>query len=151
MAALLLLFRCRVMSHSLRPHGVQHTRLPCPSPSFGVCSNSCPLSRWCHPTNASFVVPFSSCPQFSPVSGSFPMSWLFASGVRSIGTLTSVSVLPMSIQSWFHLGLTSLIFLLFKGLWWVFSSTAIRKHQFFSGQPSSWSNSPICTWLLEKP
>ena len=97
------------MSNSLWPHGLQHARLPLPSLFPEVCSNSCPLSRWCHPTISSSVVPF-SCLQSSPASGSFPMSWLFASGGQSIGS--SASVLPMNIQGWFPLGLTGLISLL---------------------------------------
>ena len=112
----LLLFSCSVMSNSLRPHGLHHTRLPCPSLSPRVCSNSCPLSWWCHPTISSSVVPFSSCLQYFPASPSFPMSLLFASGVRSIGASASASVLPMNIQGWFPLGLTGLISWLSKSL-----------------------------------
>ena len=108
------------MSDSLEPHGLQHSRLPCLSPSPGVCSNSCSLSRWCHPTISSFVFPFSSCLQSFPASGSFLMSWLFASGDQSIGA--SASVLPMNNQGWFPLGLTGLICLLSKGLSRVFPS-----------------------------
>ena len=100
----------------------------------GACSNSCPLSQWCHPTVSSSVIPFSSCLQSFPASESFPMSRLFASGSRSIGA--SASVLPMNIQDWFPLGLTSLMFLLSKGLLRVFSSTTIWKHHFFNTQPS---------------
>ena len=148
---LLLLFNCSVMSDSLQPHGLQHARLPCPSSSPGACSNSCPLSQWCHPTISSSVIPFASCLQSFPASGSFPMSWLFALGGQSIGASASASVLPMSIQGWFPLGLTGLISLLSKGLSWVFSSTTVRKHQFFSAQPSLWSNYHTHTWLLEKP
>ena len=125
---------------------LQHTRLPCPSLSPRVCSNSCPLSWWCHPTVSSSVT-FSSCPQSFPASGSFPMSWLFALGGQNIGA--SVSVLPMNIQVWFPLELTGLISLLSKGLSRIFSSTIIPKHQFFSAQLSLWSNSYIRTWLLE--
>ena len=99
------------------------TKLPCPSPSPGVCSNSGPLSRWCHPTISSSVVPFSSCLQSLPASGSFPMSQFFTSGGQSIGTLTSASVLPVNIQGWFPSGLTCLISLLFKGLSGVFFNT----------------------------
>ena len=101
-----LLFSCSVMSTSLKPYGQEHARLPCPSPSPRVCSNSCPLSRWCHPTVSSSVTPFSSCPQSFPASGSFPMSQLFTSGGQSIGTPASASVLPMNIQDWFPLRLT---------------------------------------------
>ena len=100
----MLLFSCSVMSNSLQPHGLQHVRLPCPLLSSGVCSNSCPLSRWCHPTISSSVVPLSSCLQSFPASGSFPVSRLFASGGRSIGVSASASVLPMNIQEWFPLG-----------------------------------------------
>ena len=133
---------------TLRSHGLQHARLPCPSLSPGVCSNSCPLSQWCHPTISS-VIPFSPCPQSSPASGSFPVNWLFASGVQSIRASTSASVLPMNIQGWFPLGLTGLISLQSKRLPRVFSGT-IQKCQFFGTQPSLWSNSHIHTWLLEK-
>ena len=107
---LLLLFRqYSVLSSSLWPHGLQHTTLPCPSVSPGVCSNSCPLSQWCHPTILLSVTPFSSCLQSFPASGSFPVSWLFASSGQSIGTSALASVLPMNIQGWFPLGLTGLI------------------------------------------
>ena len=94
-------FSCSVMSDSLRPHGLQHARPPCPSPAPRACSNSCPLSRWCHPTTSSSVVPFSSCLQCFPVSGSFPLSQVFASGGQSTGASASASVLPMNIQDWF--------------------------------------------------
>ena len=104
-----LLFSHSVMSDSLWPHGLQHSRLSCPSPSPKVCSNSCPLSWWCHPTVSSSAAPFSSCHRPFPASGSFPMSQLFASGGQSIGALASTSVLPMTIQGWFPLGLTGLI------------------------------------------
>ena len=100
----LLLFSCSVVSYSLRPHELQHARLPCPS-SPGACSNLCPLSKWCHPTTSSSVVPFSSCLQSFPASGSFQMRQFFASGGQSIGVSASVSVLPMNIQDWFPLGL----------------------------------------------
>ena len=140
------------MSNSLRPHGLQHARLPCPSLSPRVSSNSCPLSQWCHPTISSSVVPFSSCLQSLPASGSFPMSRLFTSGGQSIGVSASASGLPMNIQGWFPLGLASLISLLSKGLSRVCSSTTIRKHQFFGTQPSLWSNSHraigMILWLL---
>ena len=122
------------MSNLLWPHGLQHTRLPCPSLFPRVCSNSSPLSWWCHPTISSSVTPFSSCLQPFPASGSFPMSWLFASGGQSIGVSASASVLPMNIQGWFPLGLTRLISLLSKGLSRLFSSTTIQKHQFFGPQ-----------------
>ena len=116
-------FSSSVVSDSLRPHGLQHARLPCPSPTPGACSNSCPWSRWCHPTISSCVVPFSSCLQSFPTSGSFPMSQFFTSGGQSIGVSGSASVLPVNIQNWFPLGLTGLISLLFKGLSRVFSNT----------------------------
>ena len=131
--------------------GLQHTRLPCPSLSPRACSNSCPLSQWCHPTILSSVVSFSSCLQSFPASGSFPMGQLFTSGGPSIGALASASVLPMNIQSWFSLRFTSFTSLLSKGLSRVFSSTTVQKHQVFRAQPSLWSNSHIHTWLLEKP
>ena len=118
---LLLLFSRQVMSDSLRPHGLQHTRLPCPSPPPRGCPGSCPLNRWCHPTNSSSVILFSFCLQSFPASGSFPGSQLFTSGSQSIGA--SASVISMSIQGWFPLGLTGLISLLSTGLSRVFSST----------------------------
>ena len=145
---LFLLFSVLVMSDSLLPHGLQHARLLCPSPSPGACSNSCPLSRWCHPTISSSVVPFSSCLQSFPASASFLMSQFFTSGGQSIGASASASVLPMNIQGWFPLELTGLISLQSKG---VFSNTTVRKHRFCSAQPSLRSNSHIYTWLLEKP
>ena len=139
----------KVVSDSLQPHGLKHTRLPCPSLSPRVCSNSCSLSQWCHPTISSSVAPYISSPQSFPASESFPMSWLFPSGDRSIGA--SESALPRNTQGWFPLGLTGLVCLLSEGLSRVFSSTTVRKHQFFSTQHSLWSNSHIYTWLLEKP
>ena len=142
-----MLFSCSVMSDSLWPYGLQHTRLPCPSLSPRVCSNSCSLSRWCHPTISSSVTHF-SCHQSFPASGSFPVSWLFASGSQSNGA--SASVLTMNIQGWFPSGLTGMISLLSKGLSRVFSITTVWKHQLFSAQPSLLSNSHIYTWLLEK-
>ena len=123
-------FSHSVMSDSLRPYRLQHIRLPCPSASPGACPNSCPLSRWCHPTISSSVVHFSSCPQSFPASRSFPMSWLFTSGGPSIGALASV--FPMNIQGWFPLGLTGLISLQSKRLSRVFWSIIIWKHQFFA-------------------
>ena len=143
-------FSLSVVSDSLRPHGLQHARLPCPSPSPGICSNSCPLTRLCHPTISSSVGPFSSCPQSFPESGAFPVTWLFASGGQSIGASAVALVLPMKIQDLFPLGLAGLISLQSKGLSKVFSSTTIQKHQFLGSQPSLWSNSNICTWLLKK-
>ena len=132
----LLLFSCSVMSDSLWLYGLQHTSLPCPSPSPGACSNSCPLSQWCHPNISSSVIPFSSCLQSFPASGSFLMNRVFVSGGQSIGVSVSVSVFSMNIQDWFPLGLTGLISLLSKGLSKVFSSITTWKHQFFSAQPS---------------
>ena len=143
-------FSRSVMSNSLPPHGLQHTRPPCPSPTPETYSNSCPLSRWCHPNISSSVVPFSSCLQSCSASGSFPMSRLFTSGAENIGASASASVLPMNIQGQFPLGLTRLIFLQSKRLSRVFSNTKVQRHQFFGAQPSLWSNSHIHTWLLEK-
>ena len=114
-------------------------------------SNPCPLSQWCHPTISSSVIPFSSCPQSFPASGSFPKSQLFASGGPNIGISASKSVLPMNIQSWFPIGLTDLISSQSRRLARVFSNTTVQKHQFFNTQPSLWSNSHIHTWILEKP
>ena len=118
------------MSSSLQPHGLQNSRLSCPSLSSGVCSNSCPLSRWCHPTISSSVAPFSSCLQSFPASWSFPMSLLFASSGQSTGVSVSPSVLPMNIQGWFPLGLTGLISLQSKGLSRVFFIITVWKYQF---------------------
>ena len=129
-------FSCSVVSNSLWPHRLQHARLPCPSTTPGVYSNSCPLSWWCHPTISSSVVPFSSHPQSFPASGSFPMSQFFASGGESIEVSASASVLPMNIQDWFPLGLTGWISLQSKGLSRVFSNTTVQKHQFFGAQLS---------------
>ena len=135
------------MSDSLRPHDLQHARLPCPSLSSPrVCSDSCPLSQGCHPTISSSVVPFYSCSQFFPTTGSFPVIRLFASGGQSIGASASATVLPMNIQGWFPLGLTGLISLQSKGLSRVFSSSTVWKHQLFSAQPSLLSNSHTHTW-----
>ena len=136
---------------SLKPHELQHTRPPCPSPTPRACSNSCPSSRWCHPTISSSVAPYSSCLQFFPASGFFQMSQFFTSDGQSIGVSASALVLPMNIQGWFPWGLTSLISLQSKGLSRVFSNTIVQKHQFISNQPSLWPNSHIHTWLLEKP
>ena len=143
-----LLFSSSVLSDSLRPYGLQYTRLPFPSLSPRVCSNSCPLSRWSYPTISSSVTLFSSCPQSFPISGSFLMSQFFASGGPNIGALASV--LPMNIQDWFPVELTLLISLESKGLSSVFSSTTVQKHQFFSAQPSLRFSSHIHTWLMEK-
>ena len=146
----MLLFSCLVVSNSLRPRGLQHERLSWLSPTPRACSNSCPLSPWCHPTISSSVIPFSSCLQSSSASGSFLMSQLFTSGGQSIGASTSASVLPMNIQDWFPLGWTGWISLQSKGLSRVFSNTTIQKHQLFGAQPSLCFNSHIHTWLLEK-
>ena len=129
-------FSCSVMSNSLWPHGQQHARPPCPSPTPRVHSNSCPLSRWCHPTISSSVIPFSSCLQSFPASESFQMSQLFASRGQSIGVSASTSVLSMNIQDWFPLGWTGWISLQSKGLSRVFSNTTVQKHQFFCVQLS---------------
>ena len=147
----MLFFSHSVVSDSLWPHGLQRSRLLCPSLSPAVCSDSCPLSQWCHQTIASSVSLVSSCSQPFLASRSFPMSWLFTSGGQSIRASASASVLSVNIQSWFPLGLTGFISLMSKGFSRVFSSTTVRKHQFFSTQPFLWSNSHICTWLLEKP
>ena len=133
-------FSRSVLSDSLRPHEPQHAGPSCPSPTPRVYSNSSPLSRWSHPTISSSVVPFSSCPQSFPVSGSFLMRWLFTSGGQSIGVSASASVLPMNIQDWFPLGWTGWISLQSKGLSRVFSNTMVQKHEFFGTQPSSQSN-----------
>ena len=124
-------FSRSVLSDSLWPHEPQHARPPCPSPTPGVYPNSCPLSRWCHPAISSSVVPFSSCPQSFPASGSFPMSQLFAWGGQSIGVSASTSVLPMNTQDWSPLGWTGWISLQSKVLARVFSNTTVQKHQFF--------------------
>jgi len=126
-------------------HWLQHARLPCPSPSPRAFSDSCPLSRWCHPTTWSSVIPFSSCLLSFPASGSFPMSCLFASHGQNIEASVSASVFPMIIQGWFPLGLIGLISLPSKGLSRVFSSTTVWKHQFFGAQPSFWFNFHIHT------
>ena len=123
-------FSCSVVSHSLRPHGLQHARLPCPSLTPRVFWNSCPSSQWCHPTISSSVIPFSSCLQSFPASGSFPMSQLLASGSQHTGASASPSVLPMNVWDWFPLGLTGLISLQSRGLARVFSSTTVQKHQY---------------------
>ena len=145
-----LFFHHQVVSNSLQHHELQHIKLPCPSLSPGVCSNSCPLSWWCHPTISSSVALFSSCPQSFPASESFPVSQLFKSGGQIIGASALASVLPMNIQGWFPLGLTVSISLQSKELSRVFSSNTVWKHQFFGAQPSLWSNSHIHSWLLEK-
>ena len=144
-------FSCSVMSNCLWRHGLQHTRLPCPSPTPRAYLNSCPSSRWCHPTISSSVVPFSSCPQSLPASGSFPVSQLFTWGGQSTGVSALASVLPMSTQDWSPSEWTGWISLQSKGLSRVFSNTTVQKHQFFSVQLPSQSNSHIHTWPQEKP
>ena len=147
-------FSCSVVSDSLWPHGLQHTRPPCPSPTprvYQSLSSSSPLSSQCHPSISSSVIPFSSHLQSFPASGSFPVSRLFALGGQSIGASASASVLPMYVQDWFPLGLTGLISLLSKRLSKTFSSTTIWKCKFSGAQSSLWSSSHIHTWLLEKP
>ena len=144
-------FSRSVMSNSLRPHRLQHSRLPCPTPTPTAYSNSCPSSLWCRPTISSSVVPFSSRLQSCPASGSFPMSQLFTSGGPSIGVSASASVLPVNIQDWFPSGWTGWIYVQSKGLSRVFSNITVQNHQSFSTQPSLWCNSHILTWLLKKP
>ena len=140
-----------VMSNSLQPHGLQHARPPCPSPTTRACSNSCPSSQWCHPTISSSVIPFSFHLQLFSASGSFPMSQFFTSGGQSIGGSASTLVLPMYIQDWSPLGWTGWISLQSKGLPRVFSNTTVQKHQFFGAHLSLWFTSHILTWLPEKP
>ena len=144
-------FSRSVVSDSLRPHESQHSRPPCPSPTPGVHSDLCPSSQWCHPAISSSVIPFSSCPQSLPASGSFPMSQLFTWSSQSIGVSASASVLPVNTQDWSPLGWTCWISLQAKGLTRVFSSITVQKHQFFGAQLSSQSNTHIHTWPLEKP
>ena len=144
-------FSRSVVSNSLRPHELQHTRPPCPTPTPGVHSDSRPSSQWCHPAISTSVDPFSSCRQSLPASESFPMSQLFTWGGQSIGVSTSASVLPKNTQDWSPLEWTGWISLQSKGLSRVFSNTTVQKHQFFSVQLSSQSNSHIHIWLLEKP
>ena len=143
-------FSRSVVSDCLQPHESQHARPPCPSSTPGVHSNSRPSSRWCHPAISSSVIPFSSCPQSLTASGSFPMSQLFPWGGQSTGVSALASVIPMNIQDW-SLGWTGWTSLQSKGLSRVFSNTIVQKHQFFSAQLSSQSNSNIHTWPLEKP
>ena len=129
-------FSHSVVSNSMRPNGLQHARLHCSSPTPGAYSNSCPLSRWCHPTISSSVIPFFSCAQSFPASGSFQMSLFFTSGGQSIGVSVSASVPPMNTQDWSPLGRTGWISLQSKGLSRVFSNTTDQKHQFFGAQLS---------------
>ena len=121
---------------TLWPHEPQHARPPCPSQNPAVHPNPCPLSRWCHPTISSYVIPFSPCPQTFPASGSFPMSQLFASAGQNIGVSASTSVLPTNIQDWSSLGWTGCFSLQSKGLSRVFSNTTVQNHQFFCTQLS---------------
>ena len=137
----MLLFSPSVVFDSLWLLRLQHTRLPCPSPSTRVCSNSCPLSQWCHPTISYSVTPF-SCPQSFLASGSFQMSQLFSSDGQSIRVSASTSLLPMNTQDWSPLGWTGWISLQSKGLSTVFSNTTVQKHQFFSSQLSFTSMHP---------
>ena len=144
-------FSRSVVSDSLRPHELQHARPPCPSPTPRVHSNSRPSNWWCHPAISSSVVPFSSCPQSLSASESFPVSQLFAWGGQSTGVSALSSFLPKNIQDWSSLEWSGWISLQSKGLSRVFSNTTVQKHQFFSAQLSSQSNSHIHTWPLEKP
>ena len=144
-------FSHSVMSSSLWPHGLQHARLPCPSPTLRACANSCPLSWWCHPAISSSVISFPSCPQSFPESGSFQMSQFFTSDGQSIGVSASASVLPMNTQDRSPLGWTGWISLQSKGLSRVFSNTTDQKHQFFSAQLSLYFTCHIHIWLLGKP
>ena len=133
---LIVQFSHSVVSNSSQPHGPQRARLTCPSPTPGIYINSSLLSRWCHPTTSSSVIPFSSHLQSFPATGSFPKSQFFASGGQSIEVSASGSVLPMNTQDWFPLGWTGWISLQSKGLSRVFSNTTLQKHQFFSTQLS---------------
>ena len=138
------------MSDSLWPHGLQHTRLLCLPLLLGVCSISCRLSQWCYLIISSSATPFSFYLQSFSVSGSFPVSWLFASGGQITEVSTSAWVLSVHIQDWFPLELTDLISLLSEELSRIFSNNTVQKHEFFSAQPSLWFNTHIHTWLLEK-
>ena len=144
-------FSHSVVFDSLWPHESKHARPLCPSPTPGIYPNLCSLSRWCHTTISSCVVPFSSCPQSFPAPESFQMSQLFTSGVQSIGASASASVLPMNTQDWSPLGWTGWISLQSKGRSRVFSNITVQKHQFFGTQLSLQSNSHIHTWPQEKP
>ena len=144
-------FSRSVMSDSLQPYGLQHTRVPCVSPSPRAYSNSCSSSQWCHPTNHPPLSPSLPAFNLSQHQGFFPMSHFFASGGQSIAVSASASVLPMNIQDWFPLGLTDWISLQPRGLSRIFSNTTVQKHQFFGTQLSLQSNSHILIWLLEKP
>ena len=139
------------VSDSLRPHKSKHARPPCPSPTPGIHSDSCPSSQWCHPAISSSVIPFSSCPQSLPASESFPMSQLFTWGGQSTGVSSVASFLPKKSQGWCPSEWTGWISLQSKGLSRVFSNTTVQKYQFFGAQLSSQPNSHIHTWPLEKP
>ena len=147
MLLLLLLFSHLAMSDSLQLHGLQHTSPPCPSPSPGVCPNSCSLYQWCHPTISSSDALFSFCPWSFPASGTFPQSQLFTSDDQNTRVLAWVSVSPVNIQGWIPLRLTGLISLLTKELSRVFSSTTVWRHQFFGVLPSLWSSSHYL-WII---
>ena len=140
-----------VVSDSVRPHELQHARPPCPSPTPGVHSHSCPSSQWCHPAVSSSVIPFSSCPQSLPASESFPISQLFAWGGQSTRVSALASFLPKKSQRWSPSEWTGWISLQSKGLSRVFSNTTVQKHRFFCAQLSLYSNSHIHTRTLEKP
>ena len=144
-------FSCSVVSDSLQPNGLQHTRPPCPSPTPRTYSNSCPSHQWCHATISSSVILLSSCLQSFPASGTFPISQFFPSAGQTIEVSTSASVPPMNIQDWYPLGRTGCISLQSKGLSRVSSNTTVQKHHFFCAQLSLYSNSHIHTWPLEKP
>ena len=143
-------FSRSVLSDSLRPHESQHARPPCPSPTPGVHSDSVPSSPWCHPAISSSVVPFPSCPQSLPASGSFPMSQLFTWGGQSTGVSALASFLPKKSRGWSSSEWTGWISLQSKGLSRVFSNTTVQTHQFFGTQLSSQSSFHIRTWLLGK-
>ena len=144
-------FSRSVISDSSQPHESQYIGPHCPSPTPGVCSNSCPSSRWCHPAISPSVIPFSSCPESLPASESFPMSQLFTWGGQSTGVSALVSVLPKNTQDWSASEWTGWISLQSKGLSRVFCNTTVQKHQFFGAQLSSQSNSHIHAWPQEKP
>ena len=151
-----LAWRSALLSHSdvfnlLQPHGMKHARLSCPSLSPRVYSNSCPLNWWCHPTISSSIIPFSPALNLSQHQGLFQWVGFSHQVAKVLEFQLQPSVLLMNIQDWFPLGLTGLISVLSKGLSRILSSTTIQKHQFFSAQPSLWSNSHIHTWLLEIP
>ena len=136
---------------TLQPHGLQHARLPCPSPTPRANTNSCPLSQWCHPIISSAIIPFSSCLQYFPASGSYPMSQLFASGGQSIGVSVSASVRLMNIQDWFPLGWIWFDLLAVQETLNSLLQTTIQRHKFLGPQLSLQSNSHIHTWVLGKP